>query len=172
MNIPEAYADLAAQVFAGVQQSTEEVTQALDVAEAVWRAATDPSCPMRLPAGADAVAWTEAAKQAWSLEQMMPPSIDTQLLRCPHHIDKSAQRRGDLSAAGIVEEERRQHRAPLVEHADQTSGRDVISHEKLVKLGQTDAFECRSHHQMLSSATIGPETSISKLSPSRANSQA
>ena len=25
-------------------------------AEAVWRAATDPSCPMRLPAGADAVA--------------------------------------------------------------------------------------------------------------------
>jgi len=64
MNIPEAYTDLAAQVFAGVQQSTEEVTQALDVAEAVWRAATDPSCPMRLPAGADAVAWTEAAKRA------------------------------------------------------------------------------------------------------------
>ncbi len=27
-----------------------------DVVEAVWRAATDPSCPMRLPAGADAVA--------------------------------------------------------------------------------------------------------------------
>jgi len=27
----------------------------------VWRAATDPSCPMRLPAGADAVAWAEGA---------------------------------------------------------------------------------------------------------------
>jgi NAD(P)-dependent dehydrogenase (short-subunit alcohol dehydrogenase family) len=60
MNIPDAYADLAAQVFAGWQQSTEEVTRALDVAEAVWRAATDPSCPMRLPAGADAVAWAKA----------------------------------------------------------------------------------------------------------------
>ena len=61
MSVPEAYADLAAQTFAGMQQSTEEVTRALDVAEAVWRAATDPSCPMRLPAGADAVAWAEAA---------------------------------------------------------------------------------------------------------------
>ena len=61
MNIPAAYADLAAQVFARMQQATEDVTRALDVAEAVWRAATDPSCPMRLPAGADAVAWAEAA---------------------------------------------------------------------------------------------------------------
>ena len=64
MNIPEAYADLAAQAFAGLQQSTAEVTRALDVAEAVWRAATDPSCSMRLPAGADAVACAEAAKRA------------------------------------------------------------------------------------------------------------
>ena len=32
------------------------ITRSQDVAEAVWRAATDPSCPMRLPAGADAVA--------------------------------------------------------------------------------------------------------------------
>ena len=55
MTIPEAYAGLAAEVFARFQQSTQ-VTRALDVAEAVWRAATDPSCPMRLPAGADAVA--------------------------------------------------------------------------------------------------------------------
>jgi NAD(P)-dependent dehydrogenase (short-subunit alcohol dehydrogenase family) len=60
--IPEAYAEVAAQVFAGWgQQSAEDVTQALDVAEAVWRAATDPSCPMRLPAGADAVKWAEAS---------------------------------------------------------------------------------------------------------------
>ena len=54
-DIPEPYAALAAQVFAHFQQSTQ-VTRSLDVAEAVWRAATDPSCPMRLPAGADAVA--------------------------------------------------------------------------------------------------------------------
>ena len=54
-DIPEAYAALAAQVFARFQQSTQ-VTRSRDVAEAVWRAATDPSCPMRLPAGADAVA--------------------------------------------------------------------------------------------------------------------
>ena len=31
-------------------------TQLQDVAEAVWRAANDPSSPMRIPAGADAVA--------------------------------------------------------------------------------------------------------------------
>ena len=62
--IPDAYADLAGQVFAGMQQSTEDVTRAQDVADAVWRAATDPSCPMRLPAGADAVAWAEAARRA------------------------------------------------------------------------------------------------------------
>jgi hypothetical protein len=60
MNFPAAYADQAAQVFARFQNSTEGVTRALDVAEAVWRAATDPSCPMRLPAGADAVALAKA----------------------------------------------------------------------------------------------------------------
>ena len=32
------------------------VTTAEDVAEAVFRAATDPDCPMMLPAGADALA--------------------------------------------------------------------------------------------------------------------
>lgn len=64
MKIPEAYAGLAAQVFAGMQQPGAEVTRSLDVAEAVWRAATDPSCPMRLPAGADAVAWAGAAGRA------------------------------------------------------------------------------------------------------------
>jgi NAD(P)-dependent dehydrogenase (short-subunit alcohol dehydrogenase family) len=61
MNIPEAYGDVAAQVFAAFQTSTEDVTRSLDVAEAVWRAATDPACPMRLPAGADAAAWAKAA---------------------------------------------------------------------------------------------------------------
>lgn len=37
--------------------STGKVTTAHDVAEAVFRAATDPDCPMILPAGADAIAW-------------------------------------------------------------------------------------------------------------------
>jgi NAD(P)-dependent dehydrogenase (short-subunit alcohol dehydrogenase family) len=53
--IPEAYTGLAQSVFTGWQQSSL-VTRALDVAEAVWRAANDPSCPVRIAAGADAVA--------------------------------------------------------------------------------------------------------------------
>ncbi|QCG93355.1 SDR family oxidoreductase [Azospirillum sp. TSA2s] len=57
--IPEAYAPLAQSVFAAWQQPGP-VTNASDVAEAVWRAATDPSCPMRLSAGADAVALASA----------------------------------------------------------------------------------------------------------------
>jgi len=52
---PEPYAELVQNVFAAWGQSTE-VTHAQDVAEAVWRAANDPSSPMRIPAGADAVA--------------------------------------------------------------------------------------------------------------------
>ncbi|EIM26575.1 SDR family oxidoreductase [Microvirga lotononidis] len=54
--IPDAYAELAQRVFTSWQQDAGAVTHARDVAEAVWRAATDPTCPMRLPAGADAVA--------------------------------------------------------------------------------------------------------------------
>ena len=53
---PAAYADLAKQVFARMGQASSPVTHPMDVTEAVWRAATDPACPMRLPAGADAVA--------------------------------------------------------------------------------------------------------------------
>jgi NAD(P)-dependent dehydrogenase (short-subunit alcohol dehydrogenase family) len=55
--IPEAYADLASNIFAEWGQSSE-VTLSLDVAEAVWRAATDPSSSIRIAAGADAVALT------------------------------------------------------------------------------------------------------------------
>jgi hypothetical protein len=58
--IPEAYAALAQSVFAGWAQSSSAVTRALDVAEAVWRAANDPSSPMRIAAGADAVALAES----------------------------------------------------------------------------------------------------------------
>ena len=60
MNIPEPYGEQAAQVFARFQEPTDQVTHAQDVAQAVWRAATDPSCPMRLPAGRDAVALAQA----------------------------------------------------------------------------------------------------------------
>ena len=52
--IPDAYAAWARQVFSAMPQSPAEVTTARDVANAVWRAVTDESCPSRLPAGADA----------------------------------------------------------------------------------------------------------------------
>ena len=53
---PEAYADLSQSVLAGWARDSSAVTRSLDVAQAVWRAATDPSCPIRIAAGADAVA--------------------------------------------------------------------------------------------------------------------
>ena len=54
--VHEAYAEFTQRVFANVGDTSAPVTHALDVAEAVWRAVTDPATPMRLPAGADAVA--------------------------------------------------------------------------------------------------------------------
>jgi NAD(P)-dependent dehydrogenase (short-subunit alcohol dehydrogenase family) len=53
---PEAYAAFAQSILSGWQTDISPVTQSIDVAEAVWRAATDPSAPTRIPAGADAVA--------------------------------------------------------------------------------------------------------------------
>ncbi|WDZ94169.1 SDR family oxidoreductase [Herbaspirillum sp. WKF16] len=58
--IPEAYAGIAAAVFENFKDDSQ-VTYAHDVAEAVWRAATDASSPVRIPAGEDAVAWAAAA---------------------------------------------------------------------------------------------------------------
>ncbi len=55
--IPEAYSRYVSALFAARgQQQDADVTRPADVVEAVWRAATDPSAPMRIPAGADAVA--------------------------------------------------------------------------------------------------------------------
>ncbi|MQA21151.1 SDR family oxidoreductase [Rugamonas rivuli] len=54
-SIPEAYAGLAKSVFEAWGLSSE-VTHAEDVAQAVWRAANDPSCPLRQAAGVDAIA--------------------------------------------------------------------------------------------------------------------
>ncbi|TYC52861.1 SDR family oxidoreductase [Rhodobacterales bacterium] len=57
---PEAYAGFMQQVFAGMSGS-DQPTTATDVAGAVFRAVTDPACPFRIPAGADAVEWFEEA---------------------------------------------------------------------------------------------------------------
>lgn len=59
--IPETYAALAQSVFAEWQQSTD-VTRALDVAEAVWRAVNDLACLVRIAVGADTVALTWPAQ--------------------------------------------------------------------------------------------------------------
>ncbi len=54
---PDAYAGIVEDVFTRwAQAPADEVTYAADVARAAWRAATDPNCPMLLPAGADAEA--------------------------------------------------------------------------------------------------------------------
>jgi NAD(P)-dependent dehydrogenase (short-subunit alcohol dehydrogenase family) len=58
---PEAYTGLAQSVFSAWQQESV-MTHSLDVAEAVWRAANDPSSPLRVPAGADAVALAAASR--------------------------------------------------------------------------------------------------------------
>lgn len=55
-SLHEAYADFTQSVFAAVGDTTTPVTHTQDVVEAVWRAVTDPAAPMRIPAGADAVA--------------------------------------------------------------------------------------------------------------------
>lgn len=59
-SVPEAYADFVQHVFAAMRDAAVPVTHAQDVAEAVWRAVTDPAAPMRIPAGADAVALASA----------------------------------------------------------------------------------------------------------------
>lgn len=53
--IPEAYGDLAQSIFAEWSKSNV-VTYSQDVAQAVWRAVNDPSCPLRIAAGEDAAA--------------------------------------------------------------------------------------------------------------------
>ncbi|WP_246793904.1 SDR family oxidoreductase [Burkholderia perseverans] len=58
----EAYADLVKAVFARLTDASAPITHAGDVADAVWRAATDPDAPLRIPAGADAEAWAAEAR--------------------------------------------------------------------------------------------------------------
>ena len=57
VTVPEAYAAFAQGVFARMgAPRTGPVTRAADVVEAIWRAVTDPTSPVRLPVGADALA--------------------------------------------------------------------------------------------------------------------
>lgn len=56
----EAYAELV-QGFMGSLTALGPVTYSKDVAEAVWRAVTDPASPLKIPAGADAIEWARAA---------------------------------------------------------------------------------------------------------------
>ena len=59
----EAYADLVQKVFAELSDASSPITHAHDVAEAVWRAVTDLSSPLHIPAGADAQAWAAAVRR-------------------------------------------------------------------------------------------------------------
>lgn len=55
------YKPLIEGMMARFQEAGGPLTHALDVAEAVWQAATDPAAPQKIPAGDDAVQWmTEA----------------------------------------------------------------------------------------------------------------
>ena len=56
MDVPEAYGPFVQAYFQSLQSATEK-TEARDVAQAVWRAVTDETAPMTLPAGADAETW-------------------------------------------------------------------------------------------------------------------
>ena len=56
--IPEAYAAFAQKVFAGMGSSSA-FTHPSDVAAAVWKAVHEPNSPLRIPAGADAIALTD-----------------------------------------------------------------------------------------------------------------
>ncbi|WCE04885.1 SDR family oxidoreductase [Pseudoxanthomonas sp. JBR18] len=59
--IPDAYAPMVQEAFDSLRAADRPITHATDVAEAVLRAATDPDCPRRLPAGTDAWQWATEA---------------------------------------------------------------------------------------------------------------
>lgn len=55
------YGEFMKETIARMVESVGPGTRAKDVAEAVWRAATDPLAPMHLPAGVDAEQWAREA---------------------------------------------------------------------------------------------------------------
>lgn len=56
MEVPEAYGHFVQAYFQSLQSATEK-TRVRDVAQAVWRAVTDETAPMKVPAGTDAETW-------------------------------------------------------------------------------------------------------------------
>lgn len=60
MDVPEHYGDFVHSYLKELRASSE-VTQAQDVAQAVWHAVADADAPMRIPAGADAKSWFREA---------------------------------------------------------------------------------------------------------------
>ena len=64
MIVPEPYEPLAQSLMGEWAEANQATTRSEDVAKAIWIAATDPSSPMRIPAGADAVEWAKAGKAA------------------------------------------------------------------------------------------------------------
>ncbi|MCI5074386.1 SDR family NAD(P)-dependent oxidoreductase [Oricola sp.] len=60
LEIPEPY-EAFVMGYLGELRGAAEVTVPEDVAQAVWRAVTEPDTPMKTPAGADAVSWFKEA---------------------------------------------------------------------------------------------------------------
>ena len=60
MDVPEVYGPFVQTCLQSLKSATEK-TEAQDVAQAVWRAVTDETAPMKLPAGADAETWFREA---------------------------------------------------------------------------------------------------------------
>ena len=55
--VPDAYARFMQEAPKQLMANRSElVTHSTDVTDAIWRAVTDPAGPLRIPAGADAVA--------------------------------------------------------------------------------------------------------------------
>lgn len=64
VTVPEPYSDLARSVFERITGGglSSLSTSPLDVAKAIWTAVSDPDCPLRQPAGADAVELMNSSK--------------------------------------------------------------------------------------------------------------
>lgn len=58
----EVYGEFMQQAIARMVESVGPGTKSQDVAQAVWHAATDPSAPLYIPAGADAEQWAAEAR--------------------------------------------------------------------------------------------------------------
>jgi NAD(P)-dependent dehydrogenase (short-subunit alcohol dehydrogenase family) len=60
VEIPDSYSEFVHDYLTTLRSSSECTTPE-EVAEAVWRAVTDPQAPMKMPAGADAQTWFREA---------------------------------------------------------------------------------------------------------------